>query len=130
MPYLWQCFSAASINVVTSTLCFIISIPFSAIVSIGSFNSNFSSIPFTALILNFSRLVLERLALSVFFTVRVFEVASIALLGIVANLVAGNTPEFDPVGAGPLGAGAGPLQWVFLGELLPPDYKVTTMKSG
>jgi len=22
------------------------------------------------------------------------------------------------------GAGAGPLQWVFLGELLPPDYKV------
>ena len=23
-----------------------------------------------------------------------------------------------------LGAGAGPLQWVFLGELLPPDYKV------
>ena len=26
------------------------------------------------------------------------------------------------------GAGAGPLQWVFLGELLPPDYKVTTIK--
>ena len=23
-----------------------------------------------------------------------------------------------------LGAGSGPLQWVFLGELLPPDYKV------
>ena len=26
------------------------------------------------------------------------------------------------------GAGAGPLQWVFLGELLPPDYKVTEIK--